>query len=99
MAKHLAHRTTRKERRTKPRLEALEERSLLAAAVPGVTLDPTTVPKFVNTLDPNILAFGNTSFVYQPTGTTTVTLSDGTTARRSPSTRSGPFRPRRTSSG
>lgn len=73
MAKHLAHRTTRKERRTKPRLEALEERSLLAAAVPGVTLDPALVPKFVNTLDPNTLALGNTGFVYQPTGTTTVT--------------------------
>ena len=52
MAKHLAHRTTRKERRTKPRLEALEERSLLAAAIPGVTLDPLLVPKFVNPLTP-----------------------------------------------
>ena len=76
MAKHLAHRTTRKERRTKPRLEALEDRSLLAAAIPGVTLDPLLVPKFVNPLPQPL----DPSFVYQPTGTTTVTLQNGTIA-------------------
>src|SRR5512135_221931 len=77
MASHRNARDRRKRSRFAPRLEVMEERSLMAAAVPGVTLDPLTVPKFVNTLDPNFLALGNTSFVYQTTDTTTVTLQNG----------------------
>jgi spore coat protein A len=73
----LARRTDRKSKNTKPRLESLEERSLLAAAVPGVTLDPLTIPKFVNTLDPNVLALGSPGFEYQPSGTAVVTLQNG----------------------
>ena len=78
----LARRADRKSNKTKPRLEALEERSLLTAAVPGVTLDPATIPKFVNPLDASALAFGNpnSSFVYQTTDTTTVKLQDGSMA-------------------
>jgi hypothetical protein len=78
----LARRTNRKSKKTKPRIEALEERSLMAAAVPGVTLDPSTIPKFVNTLDARFLAFGNpnSDFVYKPIGTTTVTLQNGSKA-------------------
>ena len=77
----IARRTDRKSRNSKPRLEALEERSLMAAAVPGVTLDPLTIPKFVNTLDPNLLALGNPAFEYQPSGTAVVTLQNGKRAR------------------
>ena len=62
------------------RVEFLEDRNLLAAAVPGVTLDPALVPKFVNPLNPNTLALGNTSFVYQPTGKANVTPADKRTA-------------------
>ena len=40
----LARRTDRKSKKTQPRLEALEERSLLTATVTGVTLDPSTIP-------------------------------------------------------
>src|SRR5262249_6323338 len=77
----LAHRTDRKSKEAKPRLEGLEERSLMAAAVPGVTLDPATIPKFVNTLDPKTLALGNHNFVYKPRGTARVTLESGARAR------------------
>jgi spore coat protein A len=76
-----ARTTDRKSQKTKPRLEALEERSLLTAAVPGVTLDPATIPKFVNTLDANALAIGNPELIYQPTGTAVVTLQNGKHAR------------------
>src|SRR5262249_9542477 len=78
----LARRTHRKSKKTKPWLEALEERSLLAATVPGVTLDPQAIPKFVNPLDASTLAFGNpnSSFVYQTTATPTVKLQDGSMA-------------------
>jgi spore coat protein A len=72
--------TDRKSKKTKPRLEALEERSLLTAAVPGVTLDPATIPKYVNTLDPNVLALSSPDFEYQPSGTAVVTLQNGTHA-------------------
>jgi spore coat protein A len=75
MAKHLACRPDRKRNRTVLRLEPLEDRSLLNAAVPAVTLDPSTVPQFVNPL-PDPL---DPSFVYAPSGTTKVTLEDGTT--------------------
>jgi spore coat protein A len=77
----LARATNRKPKKTKPRLEGLEERSLMAAAVPGVTLDPLTIPKFVNTLDPNVLALGSPDFVYHPSGTAKVTLQNGKHAR------------------
>src|SRR5262245_32420441 len=72
----LARGTDRKSKKTQPRLEALEERSLLAVTV----LDPTTIPKFVNTLDGNALAVGSPDFEYQPTGTAHVTLQDGSRA-------------------
>src|SRR5262245_2267657 len=62
-----------------PRLLPLEDRSLPAAAIPGVTLDPLTIPKFVNSL-PAQLAFGDPFFVYTPTDTTTATLENGSTA-------------------
>jgi spore coat protein A len=77
----LGRRTDRKSKKTKPRLEALEERSLLAAAIPGVTLDPLTIPKFVNTLEANALALGSPDFEYQPSGTAVVTLQNGKRAR------------------
>src|SRR5512135_1908120 len=80
MASHRIARGRGKRSRFAPRLEVMEERSLMAAAVPGVTLDPLTVPKFVNTLDPNTLALGNPGFVYQPTGTADVTLQNGSPA-------------------
>jgi spore coat protein A len=63
--------TTRRARgRAKLRVEHLEDRHLLAATIPGVTLDPMLVPKFVNALPP-ALALGNDGFEFQPTGTTT----------------------------
>ena len=46
-----------------PGLEAMEERSLLAAAIQGDLLDPLLVPKFVNPLPQPL----DPSFVYQPT--------------------------------
>lgn len=46
------------------RFELLEPRALLAATIPGVTLDPALVPKFVNAV-PNAL---DPSFVYTPVG-------------------------------
>jgi spore coat protein A len=77
----LARTTDRKSKNTKLGLEALEERSLLAAAVPGVTLDPVNIPRFVNTLNPNVLALGSPDFEYQPSGTAVVTLQNGKHAR------------------
>jgi hypothetical protein len=49
MTLHPPKRTHRMRGRFVPRLEAMEERSLLAAAFPGVTLDPLLVQKFVGT--------------------------------------------------
>lgn len=46
-----------------PRVESLETRDLLAAAFPGVTLDPLLVPKFVRDV-PNPLDPG---FIFRPT--------------------------------
>ena len=63
MASHRSATSRGKRMRFAPRLEVMEDRQLLNA----------TAPMFINTLDPNALALGNTSFVYQPTGTTTVT--------------------------
>lgn len=60
-----------------PRFEQLETRALLTAAIPGVTLDPALVHKFVNALP---LAL-DPSFVYKTTDTTTVTLENGKTAK------------------
>jgi spore coat protein A, manganese oxidase len=77
MASHSSATSRGKRRRFAPRLEMMEDRQLLAAAVPGVTLDPLSVPKFVNPL-PNPL---DPSFVYQPTGTANVSLQDGSKAR------------------
>jgi spore coat protein A len=73
--------TDRKSKKTKPRLEALEERSLLAAAVPPGTLNPLSIPKYVNILDPKVLALGSPDFIYHPTGTAVVTLQNGKRAR------------------
>jgi spore coat protein A len=50
-------------RRFAPGLESLEDRCLLSAAIPGVTLDPMHVPKFENDV-PNAL---DPSFIFQPT--------------------------------
>jgi spore coat protein A len=63
-------------RRFNPRFDILEDRSVPTAAIAGVTLDPALVPQFVNVLPQPL----NPGFVYQPIGTTTVTLQDGTTA-------------------
>ena len=63
MGKHLAPAQSRKQKRFVPQLEILEDRCLLSASVPGVTLDPLLIPKFVNAL-PNPL---DPSFVFQPT--------------------------------
>ena len=49
---------------------------MLAAAIPGVTLDPALVPKFVTPLPQPL----DPSFIYSPTGTTKVTLESGKTA-------------------
>jgi spore coat protein A len=77
----LARRTDRKSKKTKPRLEALDERTLLSAAVPAGTLNPLSIPKFVNVLDPKVLALGSPDFIYHPTGTAVVTLQNGKRAR------------------
>jgi spore coat protein A len=74
-------RTDRKPKNAKPRLEALEERSLLATAVPGGMLDPLSIPKFVNILDPKVLALASPDFIYHPSGTAVVTLQNGKHAR------------------
>src|SRR5512142_2527666 len=86
MATRRFTKTRRTRERIKPRVELLEDRNLLAAAVPEVTLPPGVtildpvadhVPMFTNPL-PNPLDPG---FVYQPTGTTMATLQNGTTAK------------------
>jgi spore coat protein A len=81
MATRRFTKTRRTRERIKPRVELLEDRNLLAAAVPGVTLDPMLVPKFQNTLPADILALGNSGFEYQPTGTANVTLQNGSKAK------------------
>jgi spore coat protein A len=81
MITRVAQRTDRKSNKTKPRLEALEERSLLTATIPGVTLDPATIPKFVNTLNGSALALGSPDFIFHPNGTAVVTLQNGKHAR------------------
>ncbi len=50
MASHSSATSRGKRRRFAPRLEMMEDRQLLNAAVPGVTLDPLTVQKFANAL-------------------------------------------------
>jgi spore coat protein A len=73
--KYRARRPARKPNTFLPRLEPFEDRSLLNATVPGVTLDPLTIPKYVTPL-PQAL---DPSFVYQPVGTTDVKLETGAT--------------------
>lgn len=68
--------TRRNPHRFTPRLEALDDRTLPDATIPGVTLDPLLVPKFVNPL-PQALDPG---FIYQPAGTARVTLQSGVRA-------------------
>jgi spore coat protein A, manganese oxidase len=75
MASHSSA-TSGKRRRFAPRLEVMEDRQLLNAAVPGMTLDPLLVPKFVDQL-PDPLS---NDFVYKTTDTTSVTLENGKTA-------------------
>jgi spore coat protein A, manganese oxidase len=69
-------RPTRGRRGPAPRLETLEDRSLPSAAVPGITLDPNSVPQFQAPL-PNAI---DPSFVYQSSGSTSVTLENNTIA-------------------
>jgi spore coat protein A len=78
MAKLVAPKLRRKQNRFTPRLEAFEDRSLPSATIPGVTLDPLVIPKFVNPLPDTDLAGG---FVYSPSGTTRVTLETGAKVR------------------
>jgi spore coat protein A len=73
MSSHNALRIRSKQHRYLPWLELMEDRQLLSGT--PALLDPSTVPKFVNPLPQPL----DPSFVYKPTGTTTVTLQDGTT--------------------
>src|SRR5207248_3206481 len=66
MMSSTARRPPRRPNRFMPRFELLEDRSVPSASVPGVTLDPLAIPKFINPL-PQAL---DPSFVYQPVGTT-----------------------------